>query len=66
MVLHYLNKQQLYDALNELYSVLKPNGKLFIVARNNKEWQFKKPEFVISYDEKPISLLIILNWKKEN
>ena len=51
LVLHNLNKQQLSDALNEIYRVLKPNGKLFIVARNNKQWQLKKHEFVISYDE---------------
>ncbi len=52
LVLHYLNKQQLEDALEEIYRVLKPNGKFFVVARNNKEWELTRPEFIISYDEK--------------
>ncbi len=51
LVLHYLNKQQLNDALNEIYRVLKPTGLLFIVARNNKEWELTKPEFIIKYDQ---------------
>lgn len=51
LVLHYLTKQQLDLALDEIYRVLKPNGKFFIVARNKKEWELKKPEFIISYDE---------------
>lgn len=51
LVLHYLNKQELNVALNEIYRVLKPNGIFFIVARNNKEWEISEKEFVIKYDE---------------
>ncbi len=51
LILHYLTKQQLEDALSEIFRVLKPNGKFFVVARNNKEWELTKPEFIISYDE---------------
>lgn len=66
LVLHYLNKQQLNDALNEIYRVLKPSGKFFIVARNNKEWELRKPEFVISYDEETNITTYYSQWKKEN
>ena len=65
LVLHYLNKQQLNDALNEIYRVLKPNGTLFVVARNNKEWELIKPEFVISYDEETNITTYYEQWKKE-
>lgn len=65
LVLHYLNKQQLCDALNEIYRVLKPSGKLFIVARNNKEWELKKPEFVISYDEETNITTYYSQWGKK-
>ncbi len=65
LVLHYLNKQQLNDALNEIYRVLKPNGTLFIVARNNKEWELTKPEFIISYDEETNITTYYEQWKKE-
>jgi len=65
LVLHYLNKQQLNDALNEIYRVLKPNGILFIVARNNKEWELTKPEFIISYDEETNITTYYEQWKKE-
>ena len=65
LVLHYLNKQQLNDALNEIYRVLKPNGILFVVARNNKEWELRKPEFVISYDEETNITTYYEQWKKE-
>lgn len=65
LVLHYLNKEQLNNALNEIYRVLKPNGKFFVVARNNKEWEIKKPEFVISYDEKTNMTTYYEQWKKE-
>ena len=65
LVLHYLNKQQLNDALNEIYRVLKPNGILFVVARNNKEWELTKPEFIISYDEKTNITTYYEQWKKE-
>lgn len=65
LVLHYLNKQQLNDALNEIYRVLKPNGKFFIVARNNKEWELTKPEFIISYDEETNITTYYEQWKKE-
>ena len=64
-MLHYLNKQQLNDALNEIYRVLKPNGILFIVARNNKEWELTKPEFIISYDKETNITTYYEQWKKE-
>ena len=51
LVLHYLNKEELNNALKELYRVLKPNGYLFIVARNNKEWEISKKEYIVDYDE---------------
>lgn len=65
LVLHYLTKQQLDAALKEIYRVLKPNGKVFIVARNNKEWEIRKPEYVISYDEKTNMTEYYEQWKKE-
>ena len=64
LVLHYLNKQQLNDALNEIHRVLKPNGILFVVARNNKEWELTKPEFIISYDDKTNITTYYEQWKK--
>lgn len=51
LVLHYLNKKELHMALKELYRVLKPNGLMFIVARNTKEWEIAKKEYIIEYDE---------------
>ncbi|MEK7059400.1 MAG: methyltransferase domain-containing protein [Patescibacteria group bacterium] len=36
LVLHYLPKQELISALAELYRVLKPGGKLFVVVRSTK------------------------------
>lgn len=65
LVLHYLDKQQLNDALNEIFRVLKPNGILFVVARNNKEWEIQKPEFIISYDEETNITTYYEQWKKE-
>ncbi len=65
LVLHYLNKQQLENALSEIYRVLKPNGRFFIVARNKKEWELTKPEFIISYDEKTNMTTYYEQWKKE-
>ena len=65
LVLHYLNKQQLQDALNEIYRVLKPNGKLFIVVRNNKEWDIRKPEFIISYNEETNMTTYYAEWEKD-
>ncbi|MBQ7798241.1 MAG: class I SAM-dependent methyltransferase [Clostridia bacterium] len=65
LVLHYLTKQQLEDALNEIYRVLKPGGTFFIVARNNKEWELTKPEFIISYDEESNMTTYYEQWKKE-
>ena len=64
LVLHYLTKKQLDDALNEIYRVLKPNGKLFVVARNNKEWEIKKPEFIISYDPETNITTYYAQWQK--
>lgn len=34
LVLHYLQKSDLQNALNELYRILKPDGKLFTVVRS--------------------------------
>lgn len=51
LVLHYLNKEELNKALKELYRVLKPNGTIFIVARNTKEWEIAKKEYIVEYDE---------------
>ncbi len=65
LVLHYLNKQQLAKALSEIYRVLKPAGKFFIVARNNKEWELTKPEFIVSYDEATNMTTYYQQWKKE-
>ena len=65
LVLHYLSKQQLSDALKEIYRVLKPKGLFFVVARNNKEWELKKPEFIIAYDEKTNMTTYYTQWKKE-
>lgn len=65
LVLHYLSKQQLSDALKEIYRVLKPKGLFFVVARNNKEWELKKPEFIISYDEKTNMTTYYEQLKKE-
>jgi ubiquinone/menaquinone biosynthesis C-methylase UbiE len=65
LVLHYLNKQQLQDALKEIYRVLKPGGIFFVVARNNKEWELTKPEFVVSYDEETNITTYYEQWKKE-
>jgi len=36
LVLHYLDKQQLKEALDELFRILKPTCKIFIVVRSNK------------------------------
>ena len=65
LVLHYLDKQQLNEALNEIYRVLKPNGILFVVARNNKEWELSKKEFIIEYDEKTNITTYYEQWKKD-
>lgn len=65
LVLHYLNKQQLNDALKEIYRVLKPNGKFFIVARNNKEWEISKKEFVLEYDEETNMTTYYGQWGKD-
>lgn len=65
LVLHYLTKQQLECALKEIYRTLKPGGIFFIVARNNKEWELTKPEFVVSYDEETNITTYYEQWKKE-
>lgn len=36
LVLHYLSKQQLPVALNEIYRIAKPDGRLFVVVRSTK------------------------------
>lgn len=65
LVLHYLSKQQLDNALNEIRRVLKPNGLLFVVARNKKEWELTKPEFIIKYDEATNMTTYYEQWTKE-
>ncbi len=65
LVLHYLDKQQIEDALAEIYRVLKPSGKFFVVARNNREWELTKPEFIISYDEKTNITTYWEQWEKK-
>lgn len=64
LVLHYLTKQQLNSALEEIYRVLKPGGIFFVVARNNNEWELTKPEFVVSYDEDTNITTYYEQWKK--
>lgn len=41
LVLHYLNNQDLEFALNELYRILKTEGKIFIVVRSTNAWEAK-------------------------
>jgi cyclopropane fatty-acyl-phospholipid synthase-like methyltransferase len=41
LVLHYLSKQDLIQALQELYRVLKEKGKLFVVVRSADSWEAK-------------------------
>lgn len=41
LVLHYLSNQQLEISLNELYRILKPNGKIFVVVRSSNAWEAK-------------------------
>ncbi len=65
LVLHYLDRQQLEAALAEIYRVLKPSGKFFVVARNNREWELTKPEFIISYDEKTNITTYWEQWEKK-
>lgn len=65
LVLHYLDKTQLNDALQEIYRVLKPGGILFVVARNNKEWEISKPEFIISYDQNTNITTYYSQWEKQ-
>ena len=65
LVLHYLNKEELNNALTEIYRVLKPNGVLFIVARNNKEWEITKKEFIIGYNETTNMTTYYEQWKKD-
>lgn len=50
LVLHYLDKEQLEDALTEIYRVLKTNGKFFVVVRSTNAWEAKLNG--TSYDEK--------------
>ncbi len=43
LVLHYLSKQQLPGALDELYRVTKPNGRLFAVVRSTESHDMHRP-----------------------
>ena len=65
LVLHYLTKQQLEKVLKEIHRVLKPNGILFIVARNNKEWEIAKKEYIIEYDEETNMTTYYVQGRKE-
>lgn len=65
LVLHYLTKQQLENALQEIHRILKPKGVLFIVTRNNKEWEITNKDFVIDYDEDTNMTTYYVQGKKE-
>jgi ubiquinone/menaquinone biosynthesis C-methylase UbiE len=65
LVLHYLTKQQLEKVLKEIHRTLKPNGILFIVARNNKEWEIAKKEYIIEYDEETNMTTYYVQGRKE-
>ena len=41
LVLHYLDNNQLKNALKELYRILKTNGKIFVVVRSANAWEVK-------------------------
>lgn len=41
LVLHYLNNNDLENALEELNRILKQNGKIFIVVRSTNAWEAK-------------------------
>lgn len=43
LVLHYLDNQALKNTLAELYRILKPNGRFFIVVRSVKDWEIALP-----------------------
>ena len=49
LVLHYLDKENLENALMEIYRVLKPSGKLYTAVKSDKELTYK--ETPVSYDE---------------
>lgn len=50
LVLHYLDNNQLENAMKEIKRVLKENGKFYIVVRSDKEWETKLEG--TTYDEK--------------
>lgn len=50
LVLHYLDNDQLQNALSEIYRILKKNGKLYVVVRSINAWEAKLEGS--SYDEK--------------
>lgn len=50
LVLHYLDNEQLKNALSEIYRVLNNNGKLYVVVRSQNAWEAKLNGS--SYDEK--------------
>lgn len=50
LILHYLSNEELKFALKELYRILKPKGKIFIVVRSINAWEAKLNG--TTYDEK--------------
>lgn len=50
LVLHYLDRQGLSNALDEIFRVLKKGGLFYAVIRNRDEWELKVPNAIIDYD----------------
>jgi ubiquinone/menaquinone biosynthesis C-methylase UbiE len=48
LVLHYLGKSDLENAVREIYRVLKPQGKLYVAVKSDKELTYK--EVPVKYD----------------
>lgn len=46
LVLHYLPKKDLVNALGELYRVVKPGGRLFVVVRSTESHDVRRPSAV--------------------
>lgn len=50
LILHYLTKQELDRTLKELYRILKPAGRIFIVVRSKKDWEANLPDSLYNDD----------------